>query len=95
MFAEAEESWQEASIWDDVPAERKCDIFVCSETISIIPEIIFRVHVFKIENSIFSTKDNLVPENNLKQELEFDPHSIHFKDASPGLTRWLQSYTLQ
>lgn len=68
MFAETEESWEETGIRNYVPTEAERDIFVRSETIAVVPEIIFRVHVFEVQHGILSTKNYLVPENNLEEK---------------------------
>ena len=37
-----------------------------TKTVAIIPEIIFCVHVFEVEDGIFTSEDDFVPENDLK-----------------------------
>lgn len=71
MLAETEESRKETSIGNDVPTKGEGDIFVSAETVAVVPEIIFRVHVLEIENCILSAKNYLVPENNLKEKKNF------------------------
>lgn len=66
MIAKTEEGWQESSVGDDIPAKGESDVFMTTETIAIIPEVIFGVHVLKVENCVVTTKNNFVPENNLK-----------------------------
>lgn len=66
--AEAEEGWQESSVGNDVPAEGESDILVCTKSIAIIPEVIFGIHILKIEYSVVATENDFVPENNLKVE---------------------------
>lgn len=66
MFAEAEEGWQETRIGNYVPAKGEGDVFVCTQTISVIPEVIFRVHILEIQNGVFTTQNDFVPEHDLQ-----------------------------
>lgn len=66
MFAEAKKRWQESSVGDNVPAQCQCDILVRAQTVSIIPEVIFCVHVLEVQHSVFSSQNDLVPQHDLK-----------------------------
>ena len=40
------------------------------EPVSVVPEVILRVHGFVVEIGIFSALDDFVPQNNLKNNIE-------------------------
>lgn len=64
--AYAEKRRKQTSIGNDVPRERECDILVATQTISIIPEVVFGIHVLEVEHSVLAAQDYLVPDDNLK-----------------------------
>ena len=66
MFTNSKECRQKSSIWYDIPAQCERYILVSTKTISIIPEVIFCVHVLEVEDGIFTSEDDLVPQNDLK-----------------------------
>lgn len=61
MFTDSEKGWQETRIGNYVPAKGEGDVFVCTQTVSVIPEVIFRVHIFEVQNSVFTAQDDFVP----------------------------------
>lgn len=67
VLSNAEEGGQKSRIGDDVPAKCQRDVLVSSQTVSIIPEIIFRVHVLEVQHSVFTTQDYFIPKNHLKK----------------------------
>lgn len=68
MGAEAEESRQETGVGDDVPAEGERDVFVRAETVSVVPEVIFGVHVLEVQHGVLASQNDFVPEHDLKEE---------------------------
>lgn len=60
---------QDPSVRNDVPGQRQGDVFIRSESISIVEKEVFGFHVSESQFGVFSSKNDLIPQHDLVQSI--------------------------
>lgn len=62
---------QDSSVGDNVPGECQSDVLIGPESVPIIKEEVFGLHVSEVQSGVFTSKNNLIPQHHLVQRIAF------------------------
>lgn len=68
MLPVATEGWKKPCVGDDVPIQGESDRSL-TKTSAVIPEVVFAVHVFRVDDTGLSSLDDFVPEYHLQGKI--------------------------